>query len=111
MNCGTGNGTAHSSVPAFHGLRAERLPERRLMNTSIAIATIPTASTNPAAVENRFSHCTFSSSGYVYTRRGMPSSPVRCIGRKVRLKPRNTIQNAVRDRLSEGIRPVASGSQ
>ena len=45
------------------GWRAARLPERRLMNTSTAIATIPTASTKPAAVESRFSHCTLSSSG------------------------------------------------
>jgi hypothetical protein len=45
----------------------------------------------------------------VNTRRGMPSRPVRCIGTKVAVKPRNMSQNAQAPKRSESMRPVSSG--
>ncbi len=44
-------------------------------------------------------------------RRGMPSRPVRCIMKKVRLKPTNTSQKAGTDSRYTAVRPVSSGSQ
>ena len=44
-------------------------------------------------------------------RRGMPSSPVRCIMKKVRLKPTKTSQKAGIDSRCVAVRPVSSGSQ
>ncbi|EDT37259.1 hypothetical protein BamMEX5DRAFT_6963 [Burkholderia ambifaria MEX-5] len=44
-------------------------------------------------------------------RRGIPSSPAMCIGKKPRLKPTSTTQNVRRPKRSFIIRPVNFGNQ
>ena len=51
------------------------------------------------------------SAGYVYIRRGMPSNPAICMGKKATLKPTNIIQKPMRPIRSLIIRPVNFGNQ
>ena len=48
---------------------------------------------------------------YVYIRRGMPSRPVKCMGKKVRFMPANISQKVIFPTVSSYMRPVNFGNQ
>ena len=71
----------------------------------------PIVMTNPPTEDSRLSQFQPSSPEYVWIRRGMPRRPVRCIMKKVMLKPMKTSQNAGTDNRCTAVRPVSKGSQ
>lgn len=71
----------------------------------------PTANPKAPNVEMRVVVSQPSPAGYVYTRRGIPMSPDRCIGKNATLKNRNITQKFHRPSCSLNIRPVIFGNQ
>src|SRR5260370_15271162 len=106
---GGGDGIDHSSVAPSHGSSEASSPLRRLLNRLITNSNTENPMPIAPIVEIWFSSVTPSSGPYVYTRRGMPSNPVQCMGMKVRLKKMTNVQKFHLPRVSLIIRPLIFG--
>ncbi len=112
-NCASGGGEDcdHSSVSANQGLSPAGSPFLRLRMTSMTKTSTPSAKPNAPIVDSRLGKSQPRPAGYVYTRRGIPSRPLTCIGKNASWKKTNISQKLRRPRPSLGMRPVIFGSQ
>src|SRR5207247_10089692 len=84
LYAGGGELVYHSSVSATQGSWPARRPTRVVRTTLIRKKSVPKAITKAPIVETRFHAVHQPRWLYVHTRRGIPSSPRKCRGKKVR---------------------------
>src|SRR5690606_24361103 len=101
-----GSSAAHSSPSERHGFLPAGTPRCFVQNAVAMHDSTPATTTTLPSEDRRFRESQPSPDAYVYTRRGIPSSPVRCIGRNVVLKPTKSSQNVSRPPASGVSRPV-----
>ena len=92
---GGGEGIVHSSVAPCHGSGPAGEPRNQLTTRFASSTTIPTVVMYEPIVSARLSGPQPSPPGYVYWRRGIPSSPTMCIGKKRRFVPMKMIQKLI----------------
>src|SRR5262249_53977565 len=110
-NAGGGELVYHSSVSATQGSRPARRPTRAVRTTLIRKKSVPNAITKAPIVETRFHAAHQPWWLYVHTRRGIPSRPRKCCGKKVRLIPMKESQKLIFPRRSSRNRPNIFGHQ
>src|SRR6266513_6241208 len=108
---GGGEGIVHSSVPPRKGSGPAGAPRKRLQARLAKIITRPTVRMKAPIVSARLYASHPRPGAYVYTRRGIPSKPTMCMGKKVSAVPTNVTQNDACAQRSWYIRPVTFGNQ
>src|SRR5207237_2101878 len=106
LDSGGGDVVDHSSEEPSHGSLPATSPWSRLCTKFQMKIRIEAEMMNEPMVDTSFSVVTPRLAGYVKTRRGMPNSPVQCIGMNVMFMPINIVQNVHLARRSFSRRPV-----
>ena len=96
---------------ASHGSFPARGPERCVRIALMKKSRIPSAITKEPTVDMKLYTSHVPPWEYVYTRRGIPSSPSRCCGKNVTFMPMNISQNVHLPRVSLSRRPNIFGHQ
>src|SRR5688572_25323590 len=113
LNCAAGGGDVshHSSVSASQGFAPALFPHLKLSSRFTRRSEAERPNASAPTLDTRLYGSQPSPTGNVYTRLGIPSRPVTCMGKNVMLKNTNISQKLIFPSGSSSIRPVIFGSQ